>query len=84
MSYPQPNLIKYDKKRYLRQSVSEMIDSFFKDSIKCAPQIKLNSFVAIATYWVPDLRNIKGISGHLWCSIFIFANGASVHDPTSI
>ena len=31
----------------------------------------------MATYWVPDLPNIKGISGHLQCSIFIFANGAS-------
>ena len=28
-------------------------------------------------YWVPDLPNIKGISGHLWHSIFIFANGGS-------
>ena len=31
----------------------------------------------MATYWVPDLPNIKGISGHLWHSIFIFAHGAS-------
>ena len=28
-------------------------------------------------YWVPDLPNIKGISGRLWRSIFLFANGAS-------
>ena len=31
----------------------------------------------MATYWVPDLPNIKGISGHLWHPNFIFANGAS-------
>ena len=36
----------------------------------------LNSFVTM-TYWVPDLPNIKGISGHPWDSIFIFGNGAS-------
>jgi len=29
----------------------------------------------MATYWVPDLTNIKGFSGHLWRSILIFANG---------
>ena len=23
----------------------------------------------MATYWVPDLPNIKGVSGHLWHSI---------------
>ena len=28
--------------------------------------------------------NIKVISGHLCRSIFIFANGAHMHDPTSI
>jgi len=30
----------------------------------------------MATYWVPDLPNIKGISGHPLRSIFMFANGA--------
>ena len=47
------------KKRYLSQFVSGMFDS------KCAPQYELNSFVAMATYWFPDLSNIKGISGHI-------------------
>ena len=74
--YTQPNLIKYDK-RYLSQSVSEMFDSLQYDSTNCAPQFESNSFVTMATYWVPDLLNIKGISGHLWRSIFIYANGAS-------
>jgi len=38
---------------------------------------ELNSLVTMATYWVPDLPNIKGISDHLWHSILIFANGFS-------
>ena len=55
-----------------------MFDSLQCDSSKCAPQFELNSFVTMATYSVPYLTNIKGISaGHLWHSIFIFANGAS-------
>jgi len=48
-----------------------------KISTKCAPQYELNSFVIMATYWIPDLPNIKDFSGHLWCFILIFANGAS-------
>ena len=36
-----------------------------------------HNFVTMATYWVPDLSNVKCISGHLWRSIFIFANDAS-------
>ena len=72
-------MFKYDEKGYLSQFVSEMFDSLQKDSTKCAPQFQLNSFVTMATYslLVPDLPNIKGISGHLWHSIFIFANGGS-------
>jgi len=38
--------------------------------------IELNNFTPMATYWVPELPNIKGISGHPWHLIFIFANGA--------
>ena len=34
------------------------------------------SLIPMATYRVPELPNIKGISGHLERSIFIFANGA--------
>ena len=38
----------------------------------------LISFVTMATYWVPDLPDVKGFSGHLWRSIIvIFANDAS-------
>ena len=43
---------------------------------KCAPQFELNRFVTMAIYWVPDIPNIKGIFGHHWRSVFIFANGA--------
>ena len=76
-SYSQPDLIKYDDKRYLSQLVSEMFDSLQQDSTKSAPQYELNSSVTMAAYWVPGLSNIIGISGHLWHSILIFANGAS-------
>ena len=71
-----PNLITYEKRDF-GQFVSEMFDSLQQDSTKCAPEFELNSFVTMATYWVPDFFNIKSISGHLWQSIFIFANGAS-------
>jgi len=69
-------LIKYDE-RYLSQFVSEMFHSLQYDSTKCAPQYGINSFVTMATNWVPDLPIIKGFSGRLWRSILIFANGAS-------
>ena len=68
-------MIKCDEKRYPSQFVSEMLDSWQKDSRRCAPQY--DSFVAMATYWVPDLPDVKGFAGHLWRSIVIFANGAS-------
>ena len=54
-----------------------MFDSLQYDSTKCAPQYESNRLVTMATYWVSDLPKIKGISGHLWCSILIGANGAS-------
>ena len=73
-SYSQ-SIIKYDEERYLRQSISEMFD--------CS-NILLNvlhntdsTVITMATYWIPDLPNIKGSSGHLWRSILLFANGAS-------
>ena len=76
-SYSQPNFDQNNEKRYLSQFVSEMFDSLQQDSTKSAPPYELNSFVTMATYWVPGLPNIKGNSGHLWHSILIFANGAS-------
>ena len=32
-------------------------------------------FVTMATYWVPDLHDIKGFSDHIYRSVLIFANG---------
>ena len=37
-----------------------MFDSLQYDSTNGAPQYKFNSYVAMATYWVPDLPIIKG------------------------
>ena len=31
----------------------------------------------MATYWVPDLADIKGFAGHHWHSVLKFANGAT-------
>ena len=77
MSCTQPNFDQYDEKRHLSQFLSEKFDSLQQHSTKCAPQYELNNFVTMATYWVPDLPNIKGMSSHLWHSILIFANGAT-------
>ena len=76
-SYTQQILIKCDEKRYLSQFASKVFDFLQYDSTKCAPKFELNSFVTMATYWVPDRPNIKVISGHLWHPSYIFANGAS-------
>ena len=70
-------MIKYDEERYLRQLVKEMFDFLQYGSAKGEAQYELYFFVTMATYWVPDLPNIKSISGHLQRSIYIFANGAS-------
>ena len=66
------NLIKKD----ISDTESETFDFLPQDSAKCAPQYEPNSFVTMATYWVPDFPIIKGFSGHLWHFISIFANGA--------
>ena len=52
-------LFKYDEKTYLSQFVSEMFDTLQYDSTKCALQYQFNSFVTMATYWVPDLPILK-------------------------
>ena len=73
----------YDEKRYLSQFVSEMFDSLQEDSTKCAPLFELNNFIAMATYWVPDLPNIKDISGPPWRPIFILFDQNLVEYMTS-
>ena len=48
-------------------------------------QYELKSFVAMATYWVPDFPNIKGISGYLQRSIFIYLQMVPrMYDPAGI
>ena len=74
MSYARPN---FDQVWWTKISEPVCIRNvwFFAVRFYCASQYELNSFVSIATYWVPELPNIKGFSGHLWHSMFIFANG---------
>ena len=62
-------LIKYDKQ--------EMFDFLQQGSTRGAVQYELAIFVTIATYWVPDLHDIKGFSDHLKHSILFTANGGS-------
>ena len=38
----------------------------------------------MATYWVPDLPNIKGISGHFQRSISYVQMVPHMHDPAGI
>jgi len=57
-------LIKYDEPRYLCQFELEMFKFWQLDFTSAAPQYELNSFVTLATYWVPDFSHIKGFSDH--------------------
>ena len=34
------------------------------------------NYVTMATYWVPDLPNVRGFSGFFWRSILIFFSDA--------
>ena len=61
-----------------------MFDSLQQDSAKCAPHFELNNFIPMATYWVPDLSNIKGISGHTFHKFSDLQMVPDIHDPTSI
>ena len=54
-----------------------MFDFLQLDSTIGALQYELTIFVTMATYWVPDLHDIKGFSDHFKHSILIFTNGAS-------
>ena len=64
--------------RYLSQFVSEMFDFFYgKILLKVLCNMSLLIIVTMATYWVPDLHDIKGFSDHFKHSILIFASGAS-------
>ena len=73
------------KKRYLSQFVSEMFDSLQYKCTECAPQYVLNSFVTMATYWVPDL---SPVTFHFdicwWCLIYIILQQAYKYVSSSL
>ena len=60
-----------------------MFDSLQQDSTKSAPQYELNIFVTKATYWVPGLPNIKGISGTFGIA-FCYSQMPHMRDPASM
>ena len=64
------NWIKYDKE-----------DS---TTCKCAPQYELKSFATMATYWVPDLPNIKGFLATFGIPFRYLLMVPHMHDPASI
>ena len=69
-------LINYMKARYHNQFVSNMIDSWQQDSTKCALQYEIINYFTMATYWVPDLPNVRDFSDFFWRSILIFFSDA--------
>ena len=82
-SYTQPN---FDQIwwRYLSQFVSKLFDSLQYDATKSAPQYEPNSFVTMATYWVPDLPNIKGTSGTFSVPFSYLQMVPHMHDSAGI
>ena len=60
------------KARYLNQFVSDMIDLWQQESTWCALQSEIITYVPMATYWVPDLPNVRRFFGFFWRSILIF------------
>ena len=69
--------IKGMKERYLNQFVSEILNSWQQYTTRCVLQYEIINNVAMATYWVPDLPDIKGFSGIFWHSILIFLSDVS-------
>ena len=63
------------KRRETSNNVGMGMPSFNIREAKDLPELFSIHFEALIG--VPDLLNIKGMSGHLWRFIFIFANGAS-------
>lgn len=72
-------LFKLMKARYFNQFVSEMIEPWQQDFTRCALQYGIIDYVTMATYWVPDLPNVRGFSGFFWHSILIFFSDALFH-----
>ena len=69
--------IKGIKEIYLNQFVSEILDSWQQYSTRCVLQYDFINYVTMATYWVPDLPDVKGFSGTFWHSILIFLSDVS-------
>ena len=69
--------IKGMKERYLNQFVSEILNSWQQYSTRCVLQYEIINNVTMATYWVPDLPDVKGFSGTFWHSILIFLSDVS-------
>ena len=67
-------LIKDDEERYLGHFCQTCLILCNKSVLNLLHNT-INSFT-MATYWVPDLSNIKHLSGHLWHCILIFGNDA--------
>ena len=65
------------KEIYLNHFVSEMLNSWQQYSSRCVLQYEIINYVTMATYWVPDLPNVKGFSGSFWGSILIFLSDVS-------
>ena len=63
--------IKGMKEIYLNQFVSEILNSWQQYSTRCVLQYEIINYVTMATYWVPDLPDVKGFSGTFWHSILI-------------
>ena len=68
------------KKRYLSQFCIRNVFILCSKILLNVPyNLGLLILFPMATYWVPDLPNIKGIPGHPRHSIFMFANGALIY-----
>ena len=77
-------MMKKDVSTSLYQKCLILCSKILKDDIFLAPQYERNSFVTMATYWVPNLPDIKGFFGHLWHSILIFGNSVSSAWPIKL
>ena len=65
------------KDKYLNHFVSEVLNYWQHYSSMCVLQYEIINYVTMATYWVPDLPDVKGFSGTFWHSILIFLSDVS-------
>ena len=55
--------IKGMKGIYRNQFLSEMLNSWQQFPTRCVLKYEIINYVTMASYWVPDLPNVKGFSG---------------------